>query len=83
MIPDRWREELVSDIVLRHVASLAIDTVITFDRYGISGHKNHIALYYAMACLAMEVRCIPASTKISTSIIGIMFDFKFQDHILS
>ncbi|XP_023326517.1 N-acetylglucosaminyl-phosphatidylinositol de-N-acetylase isoform X2 [Eurytemora carolleeae] len=50
----RWREELVSEIVLRHVAALSIDTVITFDRYGVSGHRNHIALYYAMGCLAME-----------------------------
>jgi len=50
----RWREELVSDIALRHVASLSIDTVITFDRHGVSGHRNHIALYYAMACLAIE-----------------------------
>lgn len=52
----RWREELVSDIILRQVASLAIDTVVTFDRHGVSGHRNHISLYYAMACLAMEDR---------------------------
>eukprot|EP00088_Acartia_fossae_P036872 TRINITY_DN3806_c0_g1_i1.p1 TRINITY_DN3806_c0_g1~~TRINITY_DN3806_c0_g1_i1.p1 ORF type:complete len:267 (-),score=37.66 TRINITY_DN3806_c0_g1_i1:613-1413(-) len=50
----RWREELVSDIVSRHVSSLAINTVITFDRHGISSHKNHISIYYAMACLALE-----------------------------
>jgi len=50
----RWREELVSDIVSRHVSSLSINTVITFDRHGISTHKNHISLYYAMACLALE-----------------------------
>lgn len=52
----RWREELVSEIVLRHVAALAIDTVLTFDRHGVSGHKNHMSLYYAMACLAIEDR---------------------------
>jgi len=50
----RWREELVSDIVMRHVTAHAVDTVVTFDRYGVSGHKNHISLYYALACLAME-----------------------------
>merc|ERR1712071_140657 len=43
----RWREELVSDIILRQVASLSIDTCITFDRHGVSGHRNHISLYYA------------------------------------
>lgn len=52
----RWREELVSDIILRQVASLDIDTVVTFDRHGVSGHRNHVSLYYAMACLAMEDR---------------------------
>lgn len=50
----RWREELVSDIILRQVASLSIDTCVTFDRHGVSGHRNHISLYYALACLAME-----------------------------
>jgi len=50
----RWREELVSDIVSRHVSSLSINTVITFDRHGVSIHKNHISLYYALACLALE-----------------------------
>ena len=40
----------------RHVSSLAINTVVTFDRHGISSHKNHISIYYAMACLALEVR---------------------------
>ena len=52
----RWREELVSNIILRHVASFNIDTVVTFDRHGVSGHRNHISLYYAVACFAMEVR---------------------------
>jgi len=53
----RWREELVSEIVLRHVTALLVDTVVTFDRHGISGHKNHVSLYYALACLAMERSC--------------------------
>lgn len=52
----RWREELVSDIILRQVASLSIDTCVSFDRHGVSGHRNHISLYYALACLAMEDR---------------------------
>ena len=38
------------------MASLSIDTCVTFDRHGVSGHRNHISLYYALACLAMEDR---------------------------
>jgi len=52
----RWREEVVSEVIARHTSSLAIDTIITFDRHGVSGHRNHVALYYAVACLAMEDR---------------------------
>merc|ERR1712096_179570 len=26
------------------------------DRHGVSGHRNHISLYYAVACFAMEDR---------------------------
>merc|ERR1712032_987028 len=47
----RWREELVSDIILRQVSSLSIDTCVTFDRHGVSGHRNHISLYYALTFL--------------------------------
>jgi len=50
----RWREELVSNIISRHVSSLVIDTVITFDRRGVSGHKNHIALFYGVACMSLD-----------------------------
>jgi len=50
----RWREELVSSIISRHVASLNVDTVITYDRHGVSGHRNHIALYYGVSCMSLE-----------------------------
>ena len=50
----RWREELVSNIVTRHLLSLNIDTLLTFDRKGVSGHRNHVALYHAAACLSLE-----------------------------
>ena len=52
----RWREELVSDIVQQHVVSHDIDVVITFDRGGVSGHKNHSSLHNALALLLLEKR---------------------------
>jgi len=59
----RWREELVSEVVLQTIHAYEIDTVLTFDRYGVSGHKNHSALYNAMAYLYMEQK-LPAKTKV-------------------
>ena len=52
----RWREELVSDIVQQHVVSHDIDVVITFDRGGVSGHKNHSSINNALALLHLEKR---------------------------
>jgi len=59
----RWRDEIVSEVVIHTVESQDIDTVITFDRHGISGHKNHCALYTAMAFLLIEKR-IPAGCRV-------------------
>jgi len=52
----RWRDEIVSEVVLHAIESQDIDTVITCDRHGVSGHKNHCALYTAMAFLCLENR---------------------------
>lgn len=59
----RWRDEIVSEVVLHTIESQDIDTVITFDRHGVSGHKNHCALYTAMAFLCLENR-IPAGCRV-------------------
>jgi len=59
----RWRDEIVSEVVLHAIESQDIDTVITFDRHGISGHKNHCALYTAMAFLCLENR-IPKTCRV-------------------
>jgi N-acetylglucosaminylphosphatidylinositol deacetylase len=45
---------LVSEIILQSVDSRDVDVVITFDRGGVSGHKNHTSLYNAMALLCLE-----------------------------
>ena len=58
-----WRDEIVSEVVLQTIESQDIDTVITFDRHGVSGHKNHCALYTAMAFLCLENR-IPRTCRV-------------------
>lgn len=40
-----WPAEIISDIVLRTYLVLFPDTIITFDKYGVSGHPNHIATH--------------------------------------
>lgn len=51
---NRWREDLVGSIILKHVLERDIDTIITFDNGGVSGHRNHVALYYGMSYLCKE-----------------------------
>ncbi len=46
----------MSEIVLREVDANDVDVVITFDRGGVSGHKNHTSIYNALAILVMEKR---------------------------
>ena len=38
------------------IASYEIDTVLTFDRGGVSGHANHTSIYNAMVFLSLENR---------------------------
>ena len=52
----RWREEVVSEIIHQHALSNDIDTIVTFDRGGVSGHKNHTSVYNALALLCLEKR---------------------------
>ena len=59
----RWRDEIVSEVVLHTIESQDIDTVLTFDRHGISGHKNHCALYTSLAFLCLEDR-IPRTCRV-------------------
>jgi len=45
----RWEPEDVSREVERYVAKHGIDTILTFDRQGVSSHPNHISLMYGAA----------------------------------
>ncbi|KAL7031429.1 hypothetical protein ACKWTF_007012 [Chironomus riparius] len=58
-----WKVELISTLILNQVEALDIDLLITFDKDGISQHKNHQALYYATASLCLS-GLIPSTCKI-------------------
>ncbi|XP_044260294.1 N-acetylglucosaminyl-phosphatidylinositol de-N-acetylase [Tribolium madens] len=57
-LPDRmgakWPIELVAKLILNHVESHNIDTLVTFDKHGVSYHLNHCSIYYAIAHLSIE-----------------------------
>lgn len=58
LLPDcmktRWPADLVSQMILQQVEAYDIDTLITFDKHGISRHQNHCSIYYALAHLMLE-----------------------------
>ncbi|XP_014215192.1 N-acetylglucosaminyl-phosphatidylinositol de-N-acetylase [Copidosoma floridanum] len=61
----QWPEEIVAETVLHHVESCKIDAVVTFDKHGVSKHKNHISLYFAIASLCIEKK-VPTYCKLYT-----------------
>eukprot|EP00096_Caligus_rogercresseyi_P002721 TRINITY_DN1497_c0_g1_i1.p1 TRINITY_DN1497_c0_g1~~TRINITY_DN1497_c0_g1_i1.p1 ORF type:complete len:256 (+),score=91.23 TRINITY_DN1497_c0_g1_i1:497-1264(+) len=52
----RWSEELLAEILTQYVESQDIDVVLSFDRHGVSGHKNHSSIYNALLLLKSEER---------------------------
>lgn len=59
----RWPTEIVSQLILNLVQTYDINTLITFDRHGISRHSNHYSIYYAVAHLILEHK-LPKSKQI-------------------
>ena len=54
-----WNEALLSELVLHHVVSLDIDTVVSFDQRGVSYHRNHRSCFYGLLHLLRERRLPP------------------------
>lgn len=50
----QWPSDLVAKHILQHVETYKINAVVTFDKHGVSGHKNHISLFYGVALLCIE-----------------------------
>ncbi|KAF0306522.1 N-acetylglucosaminyl-phosphatidylinositol de-N-acetylase [Amphibalanus amphitrite] len=51
-----WNDALVSELILQHVMSLDIDTVVSFDPHGVSYHRNHRSCFYGLLHLLREGR---------------------------
>ncbi len=58
-----WSKGLVKEIILGQVERLEVDTVISFDDYGVSGHRNHVAIYGALQSLYSNSR-LPVGTQV-------------------
>uniref|UniRef100_A0A4W3J8Y9 N-acetylglucosaminylphosphatidylinositol deacetylase n=1 Tax=Callorhinchus milii TaxID=7868 RepID=A0A4W3J8Y9_CALMI len=65
----QWDRDLVSSLILRYIQSHHIGLVLTFDEGGVSGHVNHIAVYYAHSSL---LECCGQSTNIIRKYISIL-----------
>ncbi|PAV15258.1 carbohydrate esterase family 14 [Pyrrhoderma noxium] len=46
-----WDAELIAKYVRPYLVEHNIDIILTFDKYGISSHPNHISLYYGVSNL--------------------------------
>lgn len=53
-----------------------INAVVTFDKYGVSRHKNHISLYFAIAALCIEKKVPPCQYYISIDILLYLIDWR-------
>ncbi|XP_036152257.1 N-acetylglucosaminyl-phosphatidylinositol de-N-acetylase isoform X1 [Myotis myotis] len=50
----QWDTEHVASVLLQHIEVNDINLVVTFDAGGVSGHRNHVALYAAVRTLHSE-----------------------------
>ncbi|XP_037089877.1 N-acetylglucosaminyl-phosphatidylinositol de-N-acetylase-like [Pollicipes pollicipes] len=49
-----WNDALLADIVLHHISSLDIDTVVSFDHQGVSYHRNHRSIFYGLVRMVSQ-----------------------------
>lgn len=50
----QWPVPVVAKLIEHQVEALNIDTLVTFDRGGVSSHPNHAAVFYAVAYMFVE-----------------------------
>ncbi|XP_030040111.2 N-acetylglucosaminyl-phosphatidylinositol de-N-acetylase [Manduca sexta] len=49
-----WPVPVVAKLIHHQIEALDIDTLVTFDRGGVSSHANHSAVFYAVAYIFVE-----------------------------
>uniref|UniRef100_A0A1B6LIQ9 N-acetylglucosaminylphosphatidylinositol deacetylase n=1 Tax=Graphocephala atropunctata TaxID=36148 RepID=A0A1B6LIQ9_9HEMI len=49
-----WKSEELARLICDHVEAFEIDTIVTFDKLGVSGHENHIAIFRAVSFLNLR-----------------------------
>lgn len=69
-----WPAPVIAKLIHHHLESLDIDTLVTFDRGGVSSHPNHSAVFYAVAYMFVE-KLIPKSKYNSVDICLDIFNF--------
>ncbi|XP_034828008.1 N-acetylglucosaminyl-phosphatidylinositol de-N-acetylase [Maniola hyperantus] len=50
----QWPAPVIAKLIEHKLEALDIDTLVTFDRGGISSHPNHSAVFYAVAYMFVE-----------------------------
>ncbi|OEL26515.1 putative N-acetylglucosaminyl-phosphatidylinositol de-N-acetylase, partial [Dichanthelium oligosanthes] len=45
---EKWDHGLIAELTMEHVQLWAIDTFVTFDSYGVSGHPNHEDVHHGI-----------------------------------
>ncbi|KAF5280725.1 hypothetical protein FQA39_LY18008, partial [Lamprigera yunnana] len=67
LLPDsmksKWPVDLIARLILDHIERYSIDTIITFDKHGVSRHLNHCSIYYAITYLITEGN-LPSECKV-------------------
>ncbi|XP_021186641.3 N-acetylglucosaminyl-phosphatidylinositol de-N-acetylase [Helicoverpa armigera] len=61
----QWPVPVIAKLIHHHVEVIDVDTLVTFDRGGVSGHANHSAVFYAVAYMFVE-KLIPQRCTVYT-----------------
>ncbi|KAF9423975.1 hypothetical protein HW555_000684 [Spodoptera exigua] len=60
-----WPIRVLAKLIHYHIESMDIDTLVTFDQRGVSGHANHIALFHAIGYMFMK-KLVPQKCTVYT-----------------